>query len=156
MKLNLPDGYEIEVNRVVLKLGTKQITDLNSINHKNIENIVQEIIGLRNKGVEFILTLSGAIGLGIYELHQSNLSVDKLTISQKQALAGLGQIFLMELFKKEFGKYGVRVGQVLLTHDIFENRAPYLNARNTLNSMLELGILPMGVSEEFNRTPLTM
>ena len=49
----------------------------------------------------------------------------------------------MNLFSEEFAKYDVKAGQVLLTHAIFDNRSAYLNARNTLNTMLELGIIPV-------------
>ncbi len=143
MQIILPDKSEIKVRRVVVKLGTKQITDLSSINMDNISGIVREIAEFKKKGIEFIITSSGAIGLGIYELYKNRDIVEKLTLSQKQALAGLGQIRLMQIFKKEFAKYSMSIGQVLLTHYIFDNRSSYLNARNTLNSMLELGIIPI-------------
>ncbi len=143
MKIKLPDNRELNIKRVVIKLGTKQITDLNSINSENIAGIVREIAELKQKGVEFIITSSGAIGLGIYELFQNKDMADKLTLSQKQAIAGLGQIRLMQIFKEEFNKHKLPVGQVLLTHYIFDNRTSYLNARNTLNSMLEMGITPV-------------
>ncbi len=143
MVITLPDKRELSVKRVVVKLGTKQVTDLISINSDNIAGIVREIAELKNKDIEFIITSSGAIGLGIYELFQSKDMWDKLTLSQKQAIAGLGQIRLMQLFKDEFNKYGLTVGQVLLTHYIFDSRTSYLNARNTLNSMLEMGITPV-------------
>lgn len=143
MKIILPDRKELSINRVTIKLGTKQLTDLNSINTENIAGIVREIAELKKKGIEFIITSSGAIGLGIFEMYQSSDMADKLTLSQKQAIAGLGQIRLMQIYKDEFRKYGMAVGQVLLTHYIFDNRTSYLNARNTLNSMLEMGIIPV-------------
>lgn len=143
MQLCLPNSLVIEVKRVVVKLGTKQITDLESINYQNISNLVREVVDLRSKGLEFILTVSGAIGLGIYDLCHDKSQAEKLTLSQKQALSGLGQVHLMNLFKDEFAKYNLKVGQVLLTHTIFDNRNAYLNARNTLDSMLELGIIPI-------------
>lgn len=143
MNICLPGGGQIGVKRAVVKLGTKQITDVETINHENIRNLVAELIELRKKGVELVLTVSGAIGLGVHELFGTKDALDKLTLSQKQALAGVGQVRLMELFKAEFAKYGVRVGQVLLTHFIFDNRSAYLNARNTLNTMLEMGVIPI-------------
>ncbi len=143
MKIKLPNQTEIDVKRVVVKLGTKQITNLSTINRKNLTNIVKNIVELKNKGVEFVITASGAIGLGIHQMYKDKEIIDKLSVSQKQALAGLGQVYLMNLFKDEFLKYGIDVGQVLLTYYIFENRTNYLNARNTLNSMQELGIVPI-------------
>jgi glutamate 5-kinase len=143
MNIKLPDLPEIRINRAVIKLGTKQVTDLDSINYDNVSGIVGETAGLIKKGVEIIITSSGAIGLGIHELYRQHEAAGQLTISQKQAVAGLGQIKLMQIFKDEFAKYSLPVGQVLLTHNIFDNRSSYLNARNTLNSMLEMGIVPV-------------
>jgi glutamate 5-kinase len=136
------NGFESEISRIVLKLGTKQVTDLNHINTDNIAKIVREVADFRKKGVEFILTVSGAIGLGIMD-YRIDKPVENLSIPEKQALAGLGQVKLMEVFQDEFAKYGIKVGQVLLTHFIFENRSSYLNARNTLNTMLKMGIIPV-------------
>jgi glutamate 5-kinase len=143
MEIELPNCAKIEVKRVVLKLGTKQITDLNRINYENISRIVESIVALRKKGVEFVLTVSGAIGLGIYEFFQNAEAIEKLSLSQKQALAGVGQVRLMELFKAEFAKHQSKIGQVLLTYYILDNREAYLNAKNTLNSMLEMNIIPI-------------
>ncbi len=143
MKIKLPNRTEIEIKRMVIKLGTKQVTNLDIINYANIESIVSDIADLNKKGLEVIITSSGAIGLGIHEIFKKRDVAEKLTISQKQAIAGLGQIKLMQIFKDEFAKHSISVGQVLLTHYIFDNRSSYLNARNTLNSMLEMGIVPI-------------
>jgi glutamate 5-kinase len=141
MKLQV-NGLIFNVARVTLKLGTRQVTDVDGINHANIEKIAAEVAAIRASGIEFILTVSGAIGLGRLEF-RDRLGVGKLPLPQKQALAGVGQVALMELFKEKFAKHGIPVGQVLLTHAIFENRNTYLNARNTLNTMLQMGILPV-------------
>jgi glutamate 5-kinase len=143
MKISLPNRTVIDVKRVVVKLGTKQITDLCSINYDNIAGLVREIVAMKKQGVEFIITASGAIGLGIFEMYNGKDCIDSLSVSQKQAIAGMGQVKLMEVFKQEFAKYHIHVGQVLLTHYIFDDRQAYLNARNTLNSMLEMGIVPV-------------
>jgi glutamate 5-kinase len=143
MNIRLPNLNEIKVKRAVIKLGTKQITNLDNINFDNISGIIREIAGLIKKGVEIIITSSGAIGLGIHELYKKNDMADRLTISQNQAIAGLGQIKLMQIFKDEFARHSLHIGQVLLTHYIFDNRSSYLNARNTLNAMLEMGIVPI-------------
>ena len=143
MILHLPNEEKINITRAVIKLGTKQITDLECINHKNISGIVKEIMELKEKGIDFILTTSGAIGLGIHEIYKNKNPIEKLSLAQKQALAGLGQIKLMQIFRDEFAKYNQAIGQVLLTHYIFDNRTSFLNAKNTLNTMLEMDILPI-------------
>lgn len=143
MTLKIPSGPEIDVKRMVVKLGTKQITDINSINYQNIANIVKEIVGLREKGVDVVLTASGAIGLGVHKLYGNKDAMDKLNLPQKQAIAGVGQVELMGLLKEEFSKYKINVGQVLLTYAIIESRSAYQNAGNTLNTMLDMGIVPV-------------
>lgn len=143
MKLTIPDGRTLDIRRVTVKLGTKQITDITAVNMENIRGIVDSIASLRQSGIEFIITASGAIGLAMHHLYGNKSAAEKLTLSEKQALSGFGQVHLMELFKKEFARHKINVGQVLLTHFILDNRGTYLNARNTLNTMLQMGILPI-------------
>jgi glutamate 5-kinase len=131
----------IEPKRIVVKLGTRQITDLEHINKQNIEKLVKEVVDLKTKGYEIILTVSGAVGLGRYSFdHQEDT---QLSIPEKQAYAGVGQVKLMHELDHAFSQYGLHVGQVLLTHTIFDHRGAYLNARNTLNTMLGLNIIPV-------------
>lgn len=143
MILRMPNGSEIDIKRIVVKLGTKQITDINSINRQNISNIVKDIVDLRNKGVDVVITASGAIGLGVHKLFGKKEKLLELNLPQKQAIAGVGQVELMGLLKEEFSKYKISVGQVLLTYAIIENRSAYQNAGNTLNTMLDMGIVPV-------------
>ncbi len=133
---------EIQIERIVIKLGTKQITDTNSINYKNIKSIVDEVADLKKVIKDILLVVSGAIGIGVYEIFKGNLKA-ALSLSQKQAIAGVGQITLMQILKEEFKKHNIPVGQVLLTQNIFDDRKAYLNAKNTLFSMLEMGIIPI-------------
>lgn len=132
---------EIKINKLVIKLGTKQITDTKSINYENIKNLVEEIYALKKSIKDIVLVVSGAIGLGRYEIF--NGKEKQLSISEKQALAGVGQIILMEVLRKEFKSKGMNIGQVLLTQDIFDNRKTYLNAKNTMAAMFELGVIPV-------------
>ncbi|MGC8765039.1 MAG: glutamate 5-kinase [Brevinematia bacterium] len=140
-KLKLATG-EIDIERMVIKLGTKQITDIKTINYVNISSIVGEIASLKKSINDIVLVVSGAIGIGIYEIFKGNPYM-ALSLSQKQAIAGVGQISLMQILKDEFKKYNIPVGQVLLTQNIFDDRKAYLNAKNTLFSMLEMGIIPV-------------
>jgi glutamate 5-kinase len=143
MRINVPGHGEIDVKRAVIKLGTKQVTDLESVNTPNLRNLVAQVASLKKRGVEIILTVSGAVGMAVYHLYRSKVKAQSLSVAQKQALAGYGQVYLMQLLAEEFGKADLKVGQVLLTHDLFENRATYLNARNTMNTMLSLDIIPV-------------
>ena len=143
MILKIPGGSEIDVKRMVVKLGTKQITDIDSVNRQNIANIVKEIVDLRAKGVDIVITASGAIGLGVHKLYGKKEKLLELNLPQKQAIAGVGQVELMEILKSEFAKYQINVGQVLLTYAILNNKDAYVNAGNTINTMLDLGIVPI-------------
>jgi len=140
MKLSLPNNTTLEIKRIVIKLGTKQITDTTSINDANITHLVSQIAELRRSGIECIVVASGAIGMARYAM---GLGRQEFTLSQKQALAGVGQSLLMTFLAEKFRTHQLWVGQVLLTHYIFDNRKSYLNARNTLNTMLEMGIIPI-------------
>ncbi len=131
----------IDAKRIVIKLGTRQITDLQSVNRDNIRKLVEEITELRAQGREVILTVSGAVGLG--RLAFNHPASESLSIPQKQAFAGVGQVRLMHELDHAFGASNMLVGQVLLTHNIFEHRGAYLNARNTLNTMLSMKIIPV-------------
>ncbi len=140
MKIQLKQDT-LEPRRIVVKLGTRQITDLKQINKHNIEKLVNEIINLRRQGIEIILTVSGAVGMGRFSFgHQAD---ESLSIPQKQAFAGVGQVKLMHELDHAFSQHGLHVGQVLLTHTIFDHRGAYLNARNTLNTMIDMGIIPV-------------
>ncbi|MCX7882833.1 MAG: glutamate 5-kinase [Brevinematales bacterium] len=140
MNLSLPNDHSLSVRRVVLKLGTKQITDTTKINEENITRLVSQIVELRKTGIECILVASGAIGMARYAM---GFGKQEFTLSQKQALAGVGQSLLMNFLLEKFRIHNLWVGQVLLTHYIFDNRRTYLNARNTLMTMLEMGIIPI-------------
>ncbi len=143
MTLNLPDGTNVEIRRMVVKLGTKQITDLKSVKTGNLRRLVDEMAELKSGGLDLIVTASGAIGLGVQALYGDPAKLDQLSLPQKQALAGLGQLELMKLFQQEFARHGIRVGQVLLTYAVLDNRTAYQNASNTLNAMLDMGIVPI-------------
>ncbi len=140
MILKLPDGESLSLRRVVIKLGTKQITDTRQLNEENIEHLIDQVMRLREQGVQCVLVVSGAIGMARYAM---GLGERDFTLAEKQALAGVGQGLLMAFLAERFRKRQAWIGQVLLTHYIFDNRKTYLNARNTLNTMLEMGIIPV-------------
>lgn len=140
MKVTLEDRLVKDIRRVVIKLGTKQITDTREINFSNIRHLIADLVWLRSQNVEVVLTVSGAIGMAYLDFSDPNRDYH---ISEKQALAAFGQIKLMELFESELSQVGLKIGQVLLTHYIFDQRNTWLNARNTLQSMLKMDLIPI-------------
>jgi glutamate 5-kinase len=127
--------------RVVVKVGTNAICDSSGRpDRKAIGGLAGQIAALMKKGVEVTLVSSGAIGAGIGEC---GLSARPRTVPRLQAVAAVGQGQLMRTFQDIFARRAVRVAQVLVTRDAFEDRARYLNIRNTLTALREYNALPI-------------
>lgn len=131
-----------DVKRVVVKVGTANLTGKDYlIDEARIAGIVDQIMSLKkDNGLEIILVSSGAIGAGCGKL---GFKTKPREISQLQACAAVGQNILISRYEKNFKKHKQLVSQILLTYDDFTNRKRYLNIRNTLNSLLELGVIPI-------------
>lgn len=104
-------------------------------------SLVEDIAAFREQGKEVILVTSGAVALGRPILGFAPKQT--LELPQKQAAAACGQVALMEAWQKHFAGRNLHVAQLLLTVDTSEFRRPYLNARNTLETLLELGVIPV-------------
>lgn len=129
------------VKRVVVKVGTSTLSHSNGkLNLSRIDILVRELVDLKNSGYEIILVSSGAVGAGIGRL---NLSERPKNIPEKQALAAIGQGLLMHIYEKFMSEYGQLVAQVLLTESDLTVRDRFLNARNTLNRLLDYGAIPI-------------
>lgn len=128
------------VKRVVLKLGSSVVTTKNGLDRAVIRNIVDDVCECKKLGKEFIIVSSGAVAAGARRL---GLPAGAKTIPQKQAAASVGQSRLMAAYEESFDRYGVRVGQMLLTKDDLTHRQRYLNARNTLTTLLSFGVVPI-------------
>lgn len=124
----------------MVKIGSGVLTARHGLNVPAIENITSEIASLKKRGIEFIIVSSGAIAAGLpkMELHER-----PSTISLLQAAASVGQTSLMRAYERAFESHGVIVGQILLTHEDLRNRNRFINARNTILSLLEMGIVPI-------------
>ena len=127
--------------RIIIKVGTSTLTaGRTKLYLPAILNIVQQIAVLHNLGKEVILVTSGAIAAGSEMIRSPETSAH---IPAKQMLAALGQPRLMEIYAQLFRVYGLQVAQVLLTRADLSQRRGYINARNTLTSLLESGIIPI-------------
>lgn len=125
----------------MLKVSTQMITDGEAeIYCEKIQDLVKEITELIDNGYEIILVSSGAIGCGLAKLGLKNRPED---YKKLQALAAVGQIHLMSIYQNEFNKYGYQVGQVLLSADDMKDSTRRSNVRNTLEVLLEKGIIPI-------------
>lgn len=130
-----------QAKRIVIKLGTRVLTDPNGeLAVGRLHGFMKQIAALRSRGTEVLLVSSGAVGLGATRL---GMEPPIQGIADRQAAAAVGQSQLMALYSQGFQTLGIEVGQVLLTHKDFEDRARYLNIRNTFLSLLRNGALPI-------------
>lgn len=125
---------------VVVKIGTSSLTDeTGQINHAGIAKIVDEVARLRAYGHVVVVVSSGAISAGLLPLGLERPN----DVPTLQALAAVGQHTLMTRWYAEFFSRDLIAGQVLLARYDFVARAQYLHARQTLNRLLELGVVPV-------------
>src|SRR5579864_1728496 len=132
----------VQARRVVVKVGSALLVDAESarVNRAWLETLVEDLLRLRNRGQRVILVSSGAIALGRRRL---GLRHGSLRLEESQAAAAVGQIRLAHAYKELLEANDVTCAQVLLTLEDSERRRRYLNARATLESLLELGALPV-------------
>jgi glutamate 5-kinase len=127
--------------RIVVKLGTNLVTrGTDNLDETAIANLVNQIAALRKKKVDVILVSSGAITAGRQKL---NIEKDRKDIPFKQVLASVGQNHMMNTYDRLFSEHGITIAQTLLTKTDLLDRQGYLNARNTLMALLELGVVPI-------------
>jgi glutamate 5-kinase len=127
--------------RVVVKLGTGVLTDSQKQpDPAQLEQLVAQIAGLRKAGRQVVVVTSGAVGAGMGALGYQSRPTD---LAEKQACAAVGQSRLMAVYDQLFARHGLVVAQVLLTHDDLEHHERHLNARNTLVTLLDLGVVPI-------------
>ncbi len=127
--------------RVVVKFGTGVLTDRRKQpDPAQLEQLVAQIAGQRQAGREIVLVTSGAVGAGMGALGYEKRPTE---LSALSACAAVGQSQLMTLYEKLFAAHGLRVAQVLLTHDDLEHHERHLNARNTLVTLLTRGVGPV-------------
>jgi glutamate 5-kinase len=131
-----------KVKRVVIKVGSAVLTGAGEgLDQKRIEQLAGEISAIMDQGREVILVSSGAIAAGL-----AKLGLEKtrgMPLPLKQAAAAVGQSGLMWMYEKTFGAHGRKVAQILLTREDLSNRVRFLNARNTLQTLLEYGVVPV-------------
>lgn len=130
-----------DIKKVVVKVGTSTLTkEDGNLNISKIKEIVKEISNLVDKGYEMVLVTSGAVGAGMGQL---GLIEKPKALTEKQAVAAVGQVALTHLYQNLFSEYNKTIAQLLLTKADFSDRNRYLNARNVCNTLLEKKIIPV-------------
>jgi glutamate 5-kinase len=135
-------GRELtRIRRLVVKVGSGLITAREAgLDPGRIGALADELAAVRQHGTEVALVSSGAVVAGMARL---KLQVRPRSIPEKQAAAAVGQSALMEHYETAFARHGVTVAQILLTQADISARARYLNARNTLTTLLGYGVVPI-------------
>jgi glutamate 5-kinase len=125
--------------RIVVKIGTNILTKDDGIDAGYVRRVAGQVNSLLKTGRQVVIISSGAIGMGLGQLDADSAK----GIKMRQACAAIGQPLLMAEYRKSFLRYGVTVAQVLLTAEVLNNRKTYLNLRNSIETLLELSVVPI-------------
>ena len=136
------------IKTVVIKIGSSVISNRDKgrstlecgLSKDWVRHYARKIKFIRDKGYNVVLVSSGAIMAGRERLEFGRAD---LTIPEKQACAAIGQSFLMHTYEKAFEKKELKVAQILLSHEDLKNRTRYLNAKHTIEALLEKGVVPI-------------
>lgn len=129
-----------KARRVVVKVGSGVLSYNGGINHNVVASISRQLATLTQGGREMILVSSGAVASGVAKI---GLGRRPANMPEKQAAAAIGQAGLILEYELRFAEAGLKVAQVLLTRNDLSHRVRYLNARNTLNTLLSWGVVPI-------------
>lgn len=127
--------------KIIIKIGSSTLTSEDgTIDKEFIENLAYQVKTLIDQGKRVILVSSGARIAGVSTIGKWSRKED---INYKQALCAIGQVELMDSYRRIFNNYDIHVAQILLTKEDFESKARTLNIRNTLFTLLDEGVLPI-------------
>ena len=131
----------VQVKLMVVKVGSSLVTaEGRGIDQSALNHWAQQIAALKQQGIQIIFVSSGAIAEGLKRLGW--LKRPK-AVNELQAAAAVGQMGIAQAYETAFAPYDIHTAQILLTHDDLSNRTRYLNARSTLRTLLNKGIVPI-------------
>jgi len=139
MRRNRKTAFE-HARRVVVKVGSNVLTKDSGLNLAAVRSLSRQICRLADDGREMILVSSGAMASGLKKMGFARRPDE---IPRRQAVAAVGQAGLIMEYEKAFGRHGRKVAQILLTSEDLTNRVRYLNARNTIHTLLSWGVVPI-------------
>jgi glutamate 5-kinase len=129
-----------EIKRIVVKIGTKTLSKNQGVDSEYMQQLAGQMAKLLDDGKQVMIITSGAVGMGAGAL---KLDGPVTEVKVKQACAAIGQPLLMQEYRQAFSAYDVQVAQVLLTAEVLSNRKTYLNLRNSVETLLKLGVVPI-------------
>ncbi len=139
-----PDTLISQSSRIVIKIGSALLTDEKSgtVNQEWLNSVAQDVSALVNKGKEVLIVSSGAIALGRKALEISyNNRPSSIPLEQKQAAAAVGNVVIAHSYADAFAPHDLQTGLVLLSPKDTEERRSHLNARATLLTLMEKGVI---------------
>lgn len=129
-----------KVKRVVIKIGTNTLSKSGKVDKAYFARVAKQVCELLKSGRQVIIVTSGAIGMGAGKLALAKKVTD---MKMRQACAAIGQPLLMDEYRKAFGRYKVNIAQVLVTAEVLNHRKTYLNLRNSVDTLLKMGVVPV-------------
>ncbi len=126
--------------RIVVKIGSAVLTDQHGLDQAMLHDLCSQMADLRCQGREVLIVSSGAVAAGVGKMPER---AAPRTIPEKQALAAIGQGLLMRVYEEALESHGLKVAQVLLTRDGLIPRRRYVNAKNTIKTLLDWGVIPV-------------
>lgn len=134
---NLGDG-----RRIVVKIGSSLLVgdDGGQIRRRWLDTLAEDVSACEGRGQEILIVSSGAIAVGRRHLNRASGS---LRLHEKQAAAATGMVRLAHAFQEVLGRHGLTIAQILLTLDDTEDRRRYINARNTLTTLIKWHVVPL-------------
>jgi glutamate 5-kinase len=136
----MPKNRLTSAKRIVVKVGSNVLTAANGLNMEAVEALSAQISELIDQGKQVLFVSSGAMASGLRKMGFAKRPDE---IPKRQAIAAVGQSGLMNAYENAFGRHGKKVAQILLTSEDLNSRKRYLNARNTLNMLLEWKVVPI-------------
>ena len=127
--------------KIVIKIGTNTLSDSEGhVDKDYLEKLVQQIIILAKEGKQVVIVTSGARIAGVATLGKWKLKED---VHYKQALCAIGQVELMDAYRRVFNEHDIHIGQMLFTKEDFNDYSRTLNIRNTLFTLIDEGVIPI-------------
>lgn len=126
------------MQRIVIKVGSHVLTENGSVAKDRMLALVELIAELKTDKYEVILVSSGAVSAGY-----TQLPLDRSVVVNKQALAAIGQPFLLKMYQEKFEKFGLLCSQVLMPADVFDSKKYRDHAKNAIDTLLENSIVPI-------------
>jgi len=129
------------IKRIVVKIGTSTLTSFNgTLNENIIQSLTDTLATLHKAGKQIAIVTCGAIGAGVTRL---KLPYYPIEMQEKQAAASVGQVGLMNAYIRNFDRYNITIAQLLLTKYTVQRDDTLANATNTLNTLFQLGVIPI-------------